>query len=384
MSKITLYKNFATWRSSGWQRAFTGDTPNLETTIDNAASSCIIESGWWILYDEPNFSGKNVVLGPGDYPDDNAMGLTNDTLSSLKPVKITLDSDASHIALNNRDELYVSFSPPARPVAETDLSTPRVSMVDRTGQITAVVGISNLPDSTVKNHFNPKGIAFDNNDNLFISDWFSSSIYKKTKADGSISAILGYATGQGGGGLAAPIGIVCDSLNNLYIANSDGKILKLANGAVSEIASDYTGVSIIDVDNSGNLYIEHENCVYKGKRQPDGTIMFSAFAGRAGSYRADDDAEDDGGIATNATFVRISDIAVDSQGNVYIAEAVSNNRNRIRKVDAATSFISTVVGDGHIEAIGKPEAISFDSKDNLYALVSLSDGTKSINCFKLN
>jgi len=50
----------------------------------------------------------------------------------------------------------------------------------------------------------------------------------------------------------------------------------------------------------------------------------------------------DGGLATKAR-IEPNDIAVDAQGNLFIAEFVSN---RIRRVDAKTGIITTVAGNG--------------------------------------
>src|SRR5712691_11735208 len=50
----------------------------------------------------------------------------------------------------------------------------------------------------------------------------------------------------------------------------------------------------------------------------------------------------DGGPATNAAFNLASDVAVDTEGNIYIAD---RGNDRIRKVDKA-GIISTVAGNG--------------------------------------
>jgi DNA-binding beta-propeller fold protein YncE len=50
----------------------------------------------------------------------------------------------------------------------------------------------------------------------------------------------------------------------------------------------------------------------------------------------------DGGLATQASL-EPDDVAVDRQGNLFIAEFVNN---RIRRVDAKTGIITTVAGNG--------------------------------------
>src|SRR6185437_9484750 len=82
----------------------------------------------------------------------------------------------------------------------------------------------------------------------------------------------------------------------------------------------------------------------------------------------------DGGLATNAGMLSPDDVAVDSAGNLYIADY---NNFRVRKVSAGTGIITTVAGNGTQgysgdggaaagSVISSPVALGFDSADNLY------------------
>jgi uncharacterized repeat protein (TIGR01451 family) len=83
----------------------------------------------------------------------------------------------------------------------------------------------------------------------------------------------------------------------------------------------------------------------------------------------------DGGPATLATINQPDDIAFDSKGNYYIADA---GNAMVRKVDIATGIISTYAGastqggysgDGGPATLATffyPSGIAFDSQDNLY------------------
>ena len=57
----------------------------------------------------------------------------------------------------------------------------------------------------------------------------------------------------------------------------------------------------------------------------------------------------DGALAVSSWFCDIVGIAVDGAGNLYIADQTNHC---IRKVDAATGNISTVVGNGRDESTG--------------------------------
>src|SRR5439155_539219 len=82
----------------------------------------------------------------------------------------------------------------------------------------------------------------------------------------------------------------------------------------------------------------------------------------------------DGGAATSTTLYCPSGVALDASGNLYIAD--QNNR-RIRKVDAATGIITTVAGNGIPDFAGDggaatsaslsdPTGVALDSSGNLY------------------
>ncbi len=68
-----------------------------------------------------------------------------------------------------------------------------------------------------------------------------------------------------------------------------------------------------------------------------GIITTIAGNGGSGSYSGDN------GLATSATLNQPSDVAVDTTGNIYIADT---HNHRIRKVTVSTGIITTVAGTG--------------------------------------
>jgi sugar lactone lactonase YvrE len=125
----------------------------------------------------------------------------------------------------------------------------------------------------------------------------------------------------------------------------------------------------VAVDRYGNIYIadNNNNCVRK-IRATTGFISTIAGTGVLGF-------SGDGAAATAAQLAHPTGVAVDSSGNVYIADA---SNNRIRKIAVGTGFISTIAGTGEAFGFGGdggaataaqlfgPEAVAVDGSSNVY------------------
>jgi len=95
----------------------------------------------------------------------------------------------------------------------------------------------------------------------------------------------------------------------------------------------------------------------------------------------------DGGPATAAVFDGPSDVAVDATGNIFIAD---NRNHRIRKIDAATGIINTIAGTGwsgfygegvpaSAAALSYPGEVKFDGAGNLYINDGLNHRIRKID-----
>ena len=189
----------------------------------------------------------------------------------------------------------------------------------------------------------PSGIAVDSAGNLYISDHGNNRIRKVS--GGVISTVAGNGTqgfsGDDGPAISAqlngPIGVAVDSAGNLYMADSlfnflaepvIGRIRKVSGGVISTIA-ELSGATGVAVDSAGNLYIADTDSLL---RKLSGGVITTVAGG--GSPSADD------GPATSAQLYEPSEVAVDSADNLYIADT----SKRIRKVSGGV--ITTVAGGG--------------------------------------
>ncbi|HLH44627.1 MAG TPA: hypothetical protein VKV74_16675 [Bryobacteraceae bacterium] len=242
----------------------------------------------------------------------------------------------------------------------------------------------------------PAGLALDSKGNLYIADQANNRIRQVT-TDGNINTFAGTGTaGFGGDGgqatsadLNAPFGVVADSSGNIYISDTANDVIRkvTTDGNINTAVGDYgSGFNFggdngpptsavfnhpgpIALDSSGNLYIADtlNNRVRKVNWSAN---VIKTIAGNNGSggYSGD------GGLATLASLNGPRGVAIDSAGNVFIADS---NNNVIRRVDAVTGKISTVAGNGVAgfsgdggpagnASLNSPRGLAFDSSGNLY------------------
>jgi sugar lactone lactonase YvrE len=108
-----------------------------------------------------------------------------------------------------------------------------------------------------------------------------------------------------------------------------------AGGGAAAIKVQLSNPQGLALDTAGNLYIADLANNLVRQISPSGTVTFIAGTGGNG-YSGD------GGLATSATLSAPSAVAVDSSGNIYIAD---EGNQRIRKVSPA-GIITTVAGGG--------------------------------------
>jgi trimeric autotransporter adhesin len=239
----------------------------------------------------------------------------------------------------------------------------------------------------------PTGVAVDSSDDIYIADCYNHAIRKVTTKTGKISTVVGTGgisgySGDGGAATSAklydPKSVAFDPIDNLYIADTNNQVIRKVTaltGNISTFAGTGTagysgdgGVATsatlkypngVAIDSSGNLYIaDTQNYVI---RKVAGIISTVAGTGSLG-YSGD------GGAATSAKFNYTFAVALDSSDNLYIADGINSV---IRKVTAATGYISTVAGtgsggysgDGGAATSAKlsyPFGVALDSSGNIY------------------
>jgi uncharacterized protein (TIGR03437 family) len=213
-------------------------------------------------------------------------------------------------------------------------------------------------------------------------------------------------TGDGGPATAAqlnaPMGVALDAADTLYIADQvNNRVRQVpAGGTINTVAGDGTagysgdgGAAIsaelygpcgMTVDPSGPFYIaDYQNVVRKVTPSEGDEISTVAGTGVYGFGG-------DGGIGINpgppgVELAHPCGIALDSNGNLYIADA---GNSRIRMINP-TGYISTVAGsvavgfagDGGLAAyaaLNTPESVAVDAANNLYIADTMNNRIRKL------
>ena len=253
----------------------------------------------------------------------------------------------------------------------------------------------------------PVALAFDLEGSLYIADTDSTSAVRKVSR-GTITTVAGLGccgfSGDGGpaisAGLDEPSGLAVDPGGSLYIADAgNSRIRKVSRGIITTIAGNGTkgfsgdgGLAVnaslnllnftpahpsgVAVDSGGNIYIA-DSGNNRVRKISNGIITTVAGNGTGGF-------SGDGGPAVNAQLYSPSGVAVDKAGNLYIAD-LSNNR--VRKVSAGV--ITTIAGNGApsyfgdgglatTAALNQPSGVAVDSAGNIYIADSGNDRIREV------
>jgi len=210
----------------------------------------------------------------------------------------------------------------------------------------------------------PWGLSVDSSENLFIADSDNNRIRRRDAVTQVITTVAGNDTqgfsGDGGPATSAelhlPTGVALDSSENLFIADWGNNRIRRVD-AVTQVISTVAGNGSqgfsgdggpatsaelcapygVAVDSSGNLFIA-DYCNNCIRRVDAVTQVISTVAGNGSQGFSGD-----GGLATSAQLTRPIAVAVDSLGNLFVGDG---GNNRIRRVDAVRQVISTVAGNG--------------------------------------
>jgi sugar lactone lactonase YvrE len=232
---------------------------------------------------------------------------------------------------------------------------------------------------------NPQGITADNNNNLYVSDSYNNYVRKITPA-GLTSTVagngtLGYLDGNASSAqFYSPNGIVADAQGNLYVSDFGNNVIRkitpagvvstyagngtasYRNGAANasylksttDSLAEFNNPQGLAIDAQGNIYVADKGNNVIRKILTTGRVITIAGTRTPGYINATDEL---------AYFNKPSGVAVDAQGNVYVAD---QGNSAIRKITSADVVTTIAGGPSQSTLLNYPSAIAIDKSGNLY------------------
>jgi streptogramin lyase len=266
-------------------------------------------------------------------------------------------------------------------VADSFNST--IRKVTPAGVVTTLAGLAGVPGSADGTNsaarFNEaNGVAVDTNGNVYVADWGNHTIRKVTPVGTNwvVTTLAGKAGHPGllnGTGTNAefdyPNGVAVDTNGNVYVADTANAAIRKVTpaGVVTTLSTDFSGPAGVAVDTNGNVYVADYYSYTIRKVTSAGVVTI--LAGLSGVPGSAD------GTNSAARFNYLRGVAVDSAGNLYVADTYNFTIRKVTPVGASW-VVTTLAGwpgsfggaDGTGSAAGfyYPGGVAVDSAGNLY------------------
>lgn len=278
----------------------------------------------------------------------------------------------------------------------------RVRKIDASGLVTTLAGTGTYGyvdgPGDIAQFGDIRGIAVDKEGNVYVT---GINRVRKIDTSGMVTTLAGGGDGTGGfmdglGDIArfsAPTGIAVDGQGNLYVADSNNQRIRKIDttGMVTTLAGGGGIIPFMDgpvgiarfrlprgvvVDTQGNVYVADTGNNRIRKIDTSGMVTTLAGNGTAGFMD---------GVGSTAQFFNPTDVVVDEQGNVYVADV---NNQRIRKIDTS-GLVTTLVGNGmqgfmdgagDIAQFFNPDGITLDKEGNIYLADRFNNRIRKIAC----
>jgi sugar lactone lactonase YvrE len=242
----------------------------------------------------------------------------------------------------------------------------------------------------------PTSVVLDALGNIIVADWTNNAI-RKIAPSGDVTTIAGNGVAgyvDGSSAIAqfnGPYGVAIDQVGNILVADAGNQVIRkiTPSGVVSTIAGSTQGLLDgnaltaqfnqpvgIAIDASGNLLIVEYGNHDVRKISTSGIVSTVAGNGSFGYVN---------GIGTAAQFSFPTGIAIDLAGNIIVAD---NDNRCVRKINTS-GVVSTITGspslngsqDGALNtaSFSGPSSVAIDASNNIYLVESVGSKVRKIN-----
>jgi sugar lactone lactonase YvrE len=242
-------------------------------------------------------------------------------------------------------------------------------------------------------------VSVDTAGNLFVADRINQTIRKVTSAGvvTTLAGLAGFSGSDDGTGSAArffnPSGTAVDSSGNVFVADSSnhtirkvtssGVVTTLAGLAGSSGSSDGTGSAArfnnpfgIAVDSSGNVFVADTS--NRTIRKVTSAGVVTTLAGSAGNSGSAD------GTGSAARFNNPNGIAADTAGNLFVADTSNRTIRKVTSAGVVTTLagsagnIGSTDGTGSAARFNNPYGIAADTAGNLFVADTVNQTIRKV------
>ena len=246
----------------------------------------------------------------------------------------------------------------------------------------------------------PRGVAVDGTGRVLVADYGTHTI-RTVAADGSIATLAGTVGTPGttdGSATSArfhfPAGLAVSSDGTVYVADTDNDTIRAidSGGNVTTVAGQAGRTSSVDgtgadarfedpfstaVDADGVVYVADSAAHVIRRITPDGAV--TTYAGSPGAFGSAD------GTGAAARFYSPFGVAVDTAGNVYVADSFNSTVRKIAPGGIVTTLAGTARSGGGTDGTGaaarfdQPFGIAVDANSTVYVSDARANTIRTIS-----